>query len=101
MRHFSPELTRPLMCPGVRVGMVRPAISLGQPRAAEARIFTATRTFEARAVSAALLSIFERALADAVKAALRVWSDINDHAHVDRRAPPGRNPGGRRQGKPD
>src|SRR5688500_15233482 len=26
---------------------------------------------------------------------------FNDNAHADRRAPPGRNPGGGRQGKPD
>jgi hypothetical protein len=30
----------------------------------------------------------------------RAWSDNNDHAHVDRRAAPGRNPGRRHQGKP-
>src|SRR3989344_2737355 len=31
----------------------------------------------------------------------RAWSVSNDHAHVDRRAAPGRNPGRRHQGKPN
>ena len=31
----------------------------------------------------------------------RAWSVTNDHAHVDRRAAPGRNPGRRHQVKPN
>ena len=42
-----------------------------------------------------------RALALPAVAALRARRFIHDNADVDRRPPPGRNPRGRRQGKPD
>src|SRR3712207_5327598 len=98
-------------------GTLRPAIA-GLPHAADANKSLLTRTFEARALSAAPLSIFERAgraapsvypqssrlspwLEEHHRTAARAWSELNDNAHADRRAPPGRDQGGRGQGKPD
>src|ERR1044071_5050382 len=111
MRHFSPHRLRPLKGMGVAAGTSRPAMKAGLPDAAEA--FRLTRTLTARARAAAPSSIFERArrslhgfsaehgFDDTLKAAERAWSDIDDHAHVDRRAPPGRDQGGGGQGQPD
>src|SRR6185436_10113680 len=111
MRHFSPHRLRPLKGMGVAAGTSRPAMRAGLPDAAEA--FRLTRTNMARARPAAPSSIFERArrslqgistehrFGGAPEAAERAWSDIDDHAHVDRRAPPGRDQGGGGQGQPD
>src|SRR5919107_673016 len=99
MRHFSPLIERPLMGSGVLAGTSRLAMA-GLARPADT-IFLLTRTFGARAEPAAPPSIFERACRSMIKTAMRAWSELNDNAHVDRRAPPGRNPGGRGQGKPD
>src|SRR5688572_10825521 len=99
MWHSSVRLT-----PGPLAGSVSPgrlAQVTSPPRAAEATNYRSTRTFDARPEFAARTSIFERACRTALKAAARAWSDIDDHAHVDRRAPPGRDPSGRDQGKPD
>src|SRR4051812_4377434 len=99
-----PGLLRPAMTRGVAFGTLRPALSTGHLPAAEAITSFATRTLGARAGSAAPSSIFERARrwpTFSIEAAPRVWSDLDDDAHVDRRAPPGRNPGGGGQGKPD
>jgi hypothetical protein len=98
MWYFPPRLTRRLFGDGVLGGM-RPALVTGLPRAADANIHLSTRTLDARPYFAARPSIFERAQLSALKAKVRAWSDLNDHAHVDRRAPPGGNPGGRDQGK--
>src|SRR3954451_23297225 len=100
MRYFFPETLRPPMR-GAASGRLRPAILAGLPLAAEAHVFNATRTEGARAASAEPSSLFERARRRLSTAAERVWSELNDHAHVDRRAPPGRDPGGRRQREPD
>src|SRR5687768_8073019 len=101
MRHFSPQTLPARTGPGIAAGAYRPGFSAGLPHAAEAIFFFSTRTLKARAEQAAPSSIFERAPAAAARTARRAWSDFNDNAHVDRRAPPGRNPGGGRQGKPD
>src|SRR5687768_15595670 len=108
MRHFSPHRLRPLTGLGVAAGTSRPAMRAGLPRAAEAQIFISTRTYPARARTAAPSSIFERAgrarpriVAKHLRAAACAWSDINDNAHVDRRAPPGGNSGGGGQREPD
>src|SRR5687767_8199800 len=113
MRYSSPLKTRPRKGSGVAAGTLRTAPGAALPQAAEAHIIS-TRTFEARAQSAAPSSIFERAGRAALSATpslypdgllhettARAWSDIDDDAHVDRRAPPGRNPGGRGQREPD
>src|SRR3954453_7695591 len=100
MRYFFPETLRPPMR-GAASGALRPALVAGLPAAAEADPFITTRTVEARARSAAPSSLFERARRRLSTAAERVWRELNDHAHVDRRAPPGRDPGGRRQREPD
>src|SRR3954471_17717528 len=101
MRHFSPHTLPSRAGSGIAAGALRPGISAGLPRAAEATFFFSTRTLRARAKGHAPSSIFERALAAAARPAQRAWSDANDDAHVDRRAPPGGNSGGRGQGKPD
>src|SRR5215212_8790534 len=101
MRHFSPQTLPARTGPGVAAGALRPGISAGLPRAAEATFFFSTRTLRASASGRAPSSIFERAPGAAARTAQRAWSDVNDDAHVDRRAPPGGNSGGRGQGKPD
>src|SRR3954464_12090924 len=104
MSEGFPGLLRPLMTDGAAFEALRPALLTGPLAAAEAQSSFSTRTLEARAASAAPSSIFERArrwLPGSIEAAPRVWSDFDDNAHVDRRAPPGRNPGGRGQGKSD
>src|SRR3954471_21910070 len=101
MRHFFPQTLPSRTERGIAAGALRPGISAGLPHAAEATFFFSTRTLKARAFRRAPSSIFERAPAAAARPARRAWSDVNDDAHVDRRAPPGRNPGGRVQGKPD
>src|SRR5687768_7411700 len=100
MRHFSPLNERPRQGFGVPAETSRPAMIAGLPHAAEA-LFSTTRTFETRAPTAAPSSIFERARRTSVRTAASAWSDFNDNAHVDRRAPPGRNPGGRGQRESD
>src|SRR5688500_1771699 len=92
------------LTPGPLAGSVslgRLALVTSQPCAAEATIYRSTRTFDARPEFAARTSIFERACRTAPKAAARAWSDIDDHAHVDRRAPPVRDQGGGAEGQPD
>src|SRR5436853_3573522 len=101
MRHFSPQTLPLRRGTGIAAGVFGPDIRSGLPRAAEATSFFSTRTLKARPKGYAPSSIFERARGTAARTARRAWSDINDHAHVDRRAPPGGNPGGGRQGKPD
>src|SRR3954452_23012794 len=104
MRYVLPDRFRLPNVRGVSAGALRPALYAGLPNAADATNFFSTRTLGARAGSAAPSSIFERArrwLPELFEAAPRAWSDLNDNAHVGRRAPPGRNPGGRGQGKPD
>src|SRR3954454_32506 len=100
MRYFFPETLRSPM-KSAASGVLRPALVAGLLPAAEAHPFITTRTVGARAGSAAPSSLFERARRRLSTAAERVWSELNDHAHVDRRAPPGRDPGGRRQREPD
>src|SRR5688500_7920854 len=108
MRHFTPHRLRPLKGSGAELGP-RTAMNAGLPRAAEANFFISTRTFPARARTAAPSSIFERAgrahpilaARQGRAAAAGAWSDFNDNAHVDRRAPPGGNSGGGRQREPD
>src|ERR1043165_799837 len=75
------------------------ALVTGLPSAADANFHLSTRTFEARREFAARPSIFERLHLPAFAAAVRAWSELNDDAHADRRAPPGGDPGGRDQGK--
>src|SRR5919112_44169 len=101
MRHFSPHTLPSSTGSGPAAGALRPDIRTGLPRAAEATFFFSTRTLKARAHGYAPSSIFERARGTAARTERRAWSELNDNAHVDRRAPPGRDPGGRRQGKPD
>src|SRR3546814_15772614 len=96
MKHFSPQIERPQTGFGV-AGTLRPAFTSGGLRAADA-IFCLTRTSEARAPSAAPSSLFERACR-LFNAAACAWSDINANSHVERPAPPGRNPGGGGQRK--
>src|SRR6218665_3047355 len=99
MWHFSSRLTRRLFGDGGLGGRrLVPVTSL--PCAADAHYHLSTRTSDARAQSAARPSIFERVHLS-IGTAVRAWSDFNDNAHADRRAPPGRDPGGRAQGKPD
>src|SRR5687767_14359781 len=107
MRHFTPHRLRPLIGSGAEMGS-RTAMNAGLPRAAEAMIFVSTRTYPALARMAAPSSIFERAgrahpilAARQGRAAAGAWSEFNDNAHVDRRAPPGGNSGGGRQREPD
>src|SRR5688572_29279985 len=99
MWHFPVRLTHGSVADSVPPG--RPALVTGLPRAAEATEYLSTRTYDARPEQAARSSIFERACRAALNAAAGAWSDIDDHAHVDRRAPPGRDQGGRDQGQPD
>src|SRR4051812_20849714 len=99
MRHFSSPSQRPQLGSGVAAGIFGPAPWTGLPQAAEAQHFTPTRT-NLRRADARLASIFEHVPWPRAAAA-RVWSFLNDNAHVDRRAPPRRNEGGSRQGKPD
>src|SRR5690349_16887178 len=99
MWYFSSRFTQRLSgdC-GLGGRRLVPVTSL--PHAADAKFHLSTRTSDARAQSAARPSIFERVyLSFGTK--VRAWSELNDHAHADRRAPPGRDPGGRDQGKPD
>src|SRR4029453_13028692 len=98
MRHDFPPFQSPRMGSGAAVGIIGPAFWTGLPQAAEAQLFTLTRTIMRRA-GASLLSLYERA--PWPEAAARAWSFLNDNAHVDRRAPPGRDKGGGRQGEPD
>src|SRR3954464_14092467 len=114
MSYSSPIAPSPFTGTGVSAGISQPAHFAGK-LAADTNFFIATRTFETRAVPAAPLSIFEHAGRNLFEGArpedfsgrafteeaAGVWSDLNDHAHVDRRAPPGRDPGGRRQGNTD
>src|SRR3954464_5167441 len=86
---------------GAASGVSRPALHAGRLIAAEANNFFSTRTRKARAPEAAPSFLFERAHRRPDKTARRAWRPINDNAHADRRAPPGRNPGGGGQGKPD
>src|SRR3954468_12979460 len=104
MSDAFPGLLRPPMTRGAAFGTLRPALSTGPLDAAEAPSSFATRTLGARAAPAAPSSLFERArlwLTGSIETAPRVWSDFDDDAHVDRRAPPGRNPGGGGQGQED
>src|SRR5688572_2352075 len=100
MRHEFPDNRRPFMGQGVASVVKRPAFWTGLFRAAEAQFLTSTRTVMKRA-AAPSSSLFEHAGGRPSGAAARVWSDFNDYAHVDRRAPPGGDPGSRRQRKPD
>src|SRR5207237_7884731 len=97
MWHFSSRLTRRPLGDG-GLGGLRPVPVTGLPRAADALIFS-TRTSDARPDFAAPPSIFERA--HSLGKRLRAWRLFNDHAHADRRAPPGGDSGGSAQGKPD
>src|SRR3569833_4055795 len=95
-------LLRPRLPGGAASGVLQPALSTGYPPAAEAQFMIATRSLEARAAPAAPSAFFERAsrfLLGPAEAAPRVWSDFDDNAHANRRAPPGRDPGGGGQGK--
>src|SRR3954465_4643713 len=84
---------------GMPGGVLRPAFGLAQT--ADANIHLSTRTSSARPEFAARPSIFERLHLRASELGVRAWSRLNDNAHADRRAPPGRDQGGRGQGKPD
>src|SRR5919202_136876 len=101
MSLFSPVSLRLPIGTGAACGALPPGLIAGQLVAAEANIFISTRTRKARAEQAAPSSLFERARRRPLKAAWRAWRHINDNAHADRRAPPGRDQGGRGQGKPD
>src|SRR5436190_21474744 len=98
MWHFSSRLTRRLFGDG-GLGGLRPVPVTGLPHAADA-LMISTRTSDARPEFAAPPSIFERAHSP-LGMRLRARRLFNDHAHADRRAPPGGDPGGRAQGKPD
>src|SRR4051794_28117047 len=101
MSFFTPV---PLRLPsgiGAASGAVRPALIAGRLLAAEANQSVSTRTRKARAARAAPSSLFERAHRRPTETARRAWRLTDDNAHADRRAPPGRNPGGGGQGKPD
>src|SRR5918999_1408145 len=92
------------LTPGPLAASVPPgrlALMTSPPCAAEATQHLPTRTYDARPEFAARPSIFERARRAALNAAAGAWSDIDDHAHVDRRAPPGRDPSGGAEGQPD
>jgi hypothetical protein len=95
MRYFSPEFLRPRSGTGVSSGTLRPANMTGLPFGAEAQFFILTRTHMARAFLAAPQSLFERAGRVVIAMALCAWRQLNDNAYVNRRAPPGRNPGSR------
>jgi hypothetical protein len=97
MWYPSSRLTHRLFGDGVPGGL-RPEL-IGHPQAADANIHLSTRTQGARAEFAARPSIFERVHLLFFERGVRAWSDINDNAHADRRAPPGRDKGGRDQGK--
>src|SRR6187399_2904139 len=97
MWYTSARLTRLLR--GGEMPGSRPAMVTGLPFAADATNSLSTRTQDARAEFAARESIFERVCRAALRVAASAWSDIDDNAHVDRRAPPGRDPSGRDQGK--
>src|ERR1700712_350093 len=99
MWYRSPRLYGRFSRSGMPGGMLRPAIGLAQT--ADANIHLSTRTSSARPEFAARPSIFERLPREAPELTVRAWSSLNDNAHADRRAPPGRDQGGRDQGKPD
>src|ERR1700754_993860 len=99
MWHFSSRLTRRLSG-DCGLGGRRLVPVTGLPRTADAQIYLSTRTSDARAQSAARPAIFERVHLS-LGTAVRAWSEFNDNAHADRRAPPGRDKGGGAQGKPD
>src|SRR3954464_976785 len=99
MWYRSPRLKRRFDISGMPGGMLRP--DLGLARTADANIHLSTRTSSARPEFAARPSIFERPHVRASERNVRAWSRLNDNAHADRRAPPGRDQGGRDQGKPD
>src|SRR3954454_25190149 len=101
MRYVSPGPLPAATARGAASGAPRPAFQAGLPIAADTKLSIATRTYRALAVAAAPLSLFERARRGPAKAARRAWSELNDNAHVDRRAPPGRDPGGGGQRQPD
>src|SRR5438270_7100251 len=101
MSSFTPVPLRLPYGNGAASGALRPGLFAGRPIAAEANDIISTRTRKARALEAAPLSLFERAHRRPHGTARRAWRLFNDNAHADRRAPPGRDPGGRRQGKPD
>src|SRR3954467_14672648 len=101
MSFFTPVSLRLPPGTGAASGALRPALLAGRLVAAEANIFFSTRTSKARAAQAAPSCLFERAHRRPHRTARRAWRLFNDNAHADRRAPPGRNPGGRGQGKPD
>src|SRR3954453_10824109 len=97
---YSPSrLMRRSSNDGVAGGTLRPALVTGWPRTADAQSDLSTRTLDALAEFAALPSIFERLHRPASEPRVRAWSELNDDAHADRRAPPGRDKGGRDQGK--
>src|SRR5687767_9963037 len=96
MWHFSPGLTRRRSGDGLLSGRLGPVS--GPLQAANANIFL-TRTSDARRRFAARPSIFERAFVLLCGASVGAWREVDDNAHVGRRAPPGGNPGGRDQGK--
>src|SRR3954463_7838576 len=101
MRYVSPGPLPASTAWGAASGALRPAYQAGLPTAADTKLSIATRPYGALAVSATPSSLFERARRGPAKAARRAWSDMNDNAHVDRRAPPGRDPGGGGQRQPD
>src|SRR3954471_20757310 len=99
MWYRSPRLFGRLRISGAPGGVLTPVFGLAQP--ADANIHPSTRTSSARPEFAARPSIFERPRRPFHGGAVRAWSRLNDNAHADRRAPPGRDQGGRGQGKPD
>src|SRR6476620_10533497 len=99
MWYRSPRLFGRFSRSGMPGGVLRPVFGLA--RTADANIHLSTRTSSARPEFAARPSIFERLHREASERNVRAWSRLNDNAHADRRAPPGRDPGGRDQGKSD
>src|SRR4029453_9904037 len=95
----APQIFGPFSEPLGVAAQLANGLVTGLPFAADATNSLSTRTQDARAEFAARESIFERVCRAALGVAAGAWSDIDDNAHVDRRAPPGRNPSGRDQGK--
>src|SRR5687768_8873116 len=101
MSHFLPCPGRTLAGSGAWAWDFLSAHGAEDDHAADAKHIVVARTNAPRSLMIALPSFSYRAHRLGRPGLLRARRHNNDHAHVDRRAPPGRNPRGRRQGEPD
>src|SRR5688572_11848142 len=101
MSHFSPFPGRTLAGSGAWARDFLSAHSAEDDHAADAELIIVTRTNAPRLQMIAPPSLSYRAHRLGKAGPLRARRNNNDHAYVNRRAPPGRNPRSRRQGEPD